>query len=53
MGYFPLRIREMDSGKEYVVNYPEDIPHGVSFKVLKCNIVDKDADEPLIVKELK
>jgi hypothetical protein len=46
MSYFPIRILEVKSGKSYVVNSPEEIPAGVTFKVLECNVVD----EPVIIQ---
>lgn len=38
MSYFPLRIVLTDSGKELIVHSPEEIPKGISFKVLACRV---------------
>jgi hypothetical protein len=37
-GYFPIRISLLEQGKEVVCQSPYDIPLGVTFKVLKCNV---------------
>jgi hypothetical protein len=45
MSYFPMLIKETDSGCEYIVDSPRDIPNGKTFTVLKCNV----DDGPIIV----
>ncbi len=50
-GYFPLLILLFDGkgiidyGREVVVNSPQEIPSGVTFKVLETNY-----ETPLVVK---
>lgn len=38
MGYFPILIRVKSTGEYIVCKMPTDIPSGVEFNVIECNI---------------
>lgn len=45
MSYFPIKIRITEQtsakfGKELIVQAPEEIPSGISFKVLETNVLN-------------